>query len=88
MLSAVHFIPYRMHQVEAPCCVLAGTWRWVDGSPLTYTLWGPGQPSGGEGYLYLWALPPGLDNGWNDAWEGASTNWGGLCVCMRRGGAT
>lgn len=42
-----------------------GVWRWVDGSPLTYANWIPGEPNntGGEHYLEIDAAAGG---GWND----------------------
>jgi hypothetical protein len=43
----------------------AGVWKWIDGSPMTFTAWAGGQPDSVEGrehYLHM-----GLDGGWNDA---------------------
>lgn len=49
--------------------VTEGTFRWVDGTPLTYTNWSPGEPSnggGGEDYAVMFT------NGrWNDTPGGA-----------------
>jgi hypothetical protein len=42
------------------------SWTWLDGSPLTYANWDPGQPNnGGEGehYLLLWVE---RDGRWTD----------------------
>jgi hypothetical protein len=43
-----------------------GKWLWVDGSPLAYANWGPGQPNNkqnAEHYLLLWAVQGGV---WSD----------------------
>lgn len=48
---------------EAP----GGEWKWIDGTPMTFTAWAGGQPDsvgGREHYLHTGL---GDDGGWNDA---------------------
>lgn len=50
--------------------VTQGVWKWVDGSPITFKAWLPGQPdsakNGQEHYLHI-HFAPGKAHGWNDA---------------------
>jgi len=48
-----------------------GTFTWVDGSPVTYTNWNPGEPNdlGNEDYVTMNEPATG---GWNDAHSGES----------------
>jgi hypothetical protein len=45
-----------------------GGWRWVDGTPLVFTAWNPGEPSGGaENWLNVWGTFGASSIGlWND----------------------
>ncbi|MDQ3140797.1 MAG: HYR domain-containing protein [Bacteroidota bacterium] len=46
---------------------IEGLWEWLDGSPLTYTNWYPGQPNGANGDQdYVEILPDGT---WNDQYS-------------------
>ncbi|XP_034002680.1 CD209 antigen-like protein E, partial [Trematomus bernacchii] len=53
-----------------------GTWKWVDGSPLTLTFWKGGEPNNGAGgseedcaYIYS------NKNVWNDAFCSVDLHW-------------
>ncbi len=62
-----------------------GRWRWVDGTPLNYTNFGPGEPKGGtyENYGAIELARAGRPDGWwNDANIGEKY---GAVVC--KGGA-
>lgn len=47
-----------------------GAWRWSDGSPVTYTNWGPGEPNNARGNeFWVWIYGPHSNNAggdWND----------------------
>lgn len=50
-----------------------GTFKWVDGSPLSYTNWYPGQPNNyGVGQDYVEMLSSGL---WNDQYANSSLEY-------------
>ena len=55
----------------------AGVFTWVDGSPLTYTNWNPGEPNndlGLEGYVHIMSpdnIHLHVPGGWNDLPDGA-----------------
>lgn len=54
-----------------------GQWKWVNGSPFTYTSWGSGQPDnagGVENWLHTYGS--GI---WNDTSEGITYSFGFLC---------
>uniref|UniRef100_A0A8C9YWF8 C-type lectin domain-containing protein n=1 Tax=Sander lucioperca TaxID=283035 RepID=A0A8C9YWF8_SANLU len=52
-----------------------GTWKWVDGTPLTKSYWDSEEPNGGErencGHTYLY----NLENSWNDTPCDLSYSW-------------
>ena len=56
---------------------LRGVWKWIDGTPFTFTAWMPGQPDsaqhGKEHYLHIHFVPPKL-RGWNDAMKNGVIN--------------
>ena len=44
-----------------------GQWTWIDGSPLVYSKWSPGQPdSHGGGNEFCLELNFGANGDWND----------------------
>lgn len=45
-----------------------GDWRWTDGSPITYTNWGPGQPDNSRGIQHYGQVWDGSGS-WDDAEE-------------------
>ncbi|XP_070767998.1 CD209 antigen-like protein E [Enoplosus armatus] len=47
---------------------IKGTWKWVDGTPLTQSYWGPGEPNGfkGKNEDCVEINFDDLDNSWND----------------------
>ncbi|KAM7000517.1 CD209 antigen-like protein A [Tautogolabrus adspersus] len=59
--------------------VTEGTWKWVDGTPVTTTFWQEGQPNSHEGKnqdcVEFW--PSATGGGWND--EKCSVS--NLCIC-------
>lgn len=56
-----------------------GQWKWVDGTPLNFSAWTPGQPNNqeNEDYLHTWK------DGWNDNQRDGrwGDNYVGGCVC-------
>ena len=61
-----------------------GTWVWVDGSPVVYTAWSPGEPNnyGDQDFAYIWAAgdPHGRDGRWDDGGGGGGSG-GGYFIC-------
>ena len=54
-----------------------GNWTWSDGSALTYTNWGSGQPSGDGAVLEMTFGMGWTDDGtWNDVSTGNLTGTG------------
>uniref|UniRef100_A0A668U6B9 C-type lectin domain-containing protein n=1 Tax=Oreochromis aureus TaxID=47969 RepID=A0A668U6B9_OREAU len=51
-----------------------GTWKWVDGTPLTLTYWGISQPNNGgeQDCVYV---TTGEGRFWNDYWCSTSHQW-------------
>uniref|UniRef100_A0A3Q1H6K8 C-type lectin domain-containing protein n=1 Tax=Anabas testudineus TaxID=64144 RepID=A0A3Q1H6K8_ANATE len=57
-----------------------GTWKWVDGTPLTVTYWAPTQPDNGDGYIKVGEencahIYGGQSSNWNDISCEASRPW-------------
>lgn len=60
-----------------------GDWRWVDGRPVTFCPWGPGQPNNPPGENHAIIGHPGplwgdtMDKGYSFIceWEGAAFDW-------------
>lgn len=55
-----------------------GHWKWVDGSPVTYTNWAPGQPNNKKGKEHYAQFDGTYEGTWNDAKFG-SESWRFLC---------
>lgn len=71
-------------------CFCAGEWRWLDGTPWTFTAWGRGEPDNADSNwnyanrLYLCLTDPPEESYWDD--QHMDMLYGGhLCICMRRG---
>ncbi|XP_040002799.1 CD209 antigen-like protein C isoform X3 [Xiphias gladius] len=54
-----------------------GTWKWVDGTPLTTSFWGSGEPNGNTGENCGETKYPDMKNNWND--EGCSSTHYWIC---------
>ncbi|XP_054459936.1 CD209 antigen-like protein E [Anoplopoma fimbria] len=59
-----------------------GTWKWVDGTPLTKSYWGPGEPNGFEGKTEdcVEIRFHEMENSWNDIPCGDQNFW--ICEKM------
>jgi hypothetical protein len=52
-----------------------GGWEWISGEPVTFTNWGPGEPSNDEGvenYAHFGLFVPSYE--WND-WSHLRSDW-------------
>jgi hypothetical protein len=59
---------------------IEGTWAWIDGSPLTFTSWEPGQPNNlnkAENYLIV-----GDSAQWLDLWVEGRHRWMPVTICQ------
>uniref|UniRef100_A0A8C9YQF9 C-type lectin domain-containing protein n=1 Tax=Sander lucioperca TaxID=283035 RepID=A0A8C9YQF9_SANLU len=52
-----------------------GTWKWVDGTPLTKSSWDSGEPNGGENENCVEMKKFELENSWNDLSCSTRLNW-------------
>uniref|UniRef100_A0A3B3HJ38 C-type lectin domain-containing protein n=1 Tax=Oryzias latipes TaxID=8090 RepID=A0A3B3HJ38_ORYLA len=55
--------------------VLEGTWKWVDGSPLTLQFWGSDQPDDHNGEEDCGHIHDGFPGLWNDIKCHSSMQW-------------
>jgi formylglycine-generating enzyme required for sulfatase activity len=51
-----------------------GAWRWIDGTPLAFSKWHPGEPNGSSRENYAYVLEGGRTT-WNDHPNGAATSY-------------
>ena len=62
-------------------CVCLPGYTWTDGSPLSHTNWGPGEPNnhdGRENCVEMMSSPNGTVSWWNDLNCDAHQDW----ICM------
>ncbi|XP_045890990.1 CD209 antigen-like protein C [Micropterus dolomieu] len=57
-----------------------GTWKWVDGTPMTTRYWGSGEPNGGSGENCVEIKYYDKENSWNDGPCSISHFW----VCEKK----
>ncbi|XP_070684545.1 C-type lectin domain family 4 member M-like [Pempheris klunzingeri] len=57
-----------------------GRWKWVDGTPMTKSYWGSGEPNGGKSENCVEAKHFNNENSWNDVGCSASRTW----ICEKK----